>query len=81
MALWVQPDILRPEQLEGKTVAITRFGSTTDFIGRLMLRKIELEGKVNLRPFGGVVEADVVSAAARPLAVWERNPRDLRPES
>jgi NitT/TauT family transport system substrate-binding protein len=59
MALWVQPDIVRPEQLEGKTVAITRFGSTTDFIGRLMLRKIGLEGKVNLRPFGGVVEADV----------------------
>jgi ABC-type nitrate/sulfonate/bicarbonate transport system substrate-binding protein len=59
MALWVQPDIVRPEQLEGKIVAITRFGSTTDFIGRLMLRKIGLEGKVNLRPFGGVVEADV----------------------
>jgi NitT/TauT family transport system substrate-binding protein len=58
MALWVQPDIVRPEQLEGKTVAITRYGSTTDFIGRLMLKKIGLEGKVNLRPFGGVVEAD-----------------------
>ena len=59
MALWVQPDIARPEQLQGKTVAITRFGSTTDFMARLMLRKIGLEGKVNVRPFGGVVEADV----------------------
>ncbi len=59
MSLWVQPDIVRPEQLEGKTVAITRYGSTTDFIGRLMLKKIGLEGKVNLRPFGGGVEADV----------------------
>lgn len=26
-----------------------------------------------------MVEADAGSAAARPLAVWERNPRDLRP--
>ncbi|HEY1268090.1 MAG TPA: ABC transporter substrate-binding protein [Candidatus Binatia bacterium] len=58
MALWVQPEIVRPEQLEGKTVAITRYGSTTDFIGRLMLKKIGLEGKANLRPFGGGVEAD-----------------------
>jgi NitT/TauT family transport system substrate-binding protein len=59
MALWVQPEISRPEQLNGKTVAITRFGSTTDFMTRLILKKIGLEGKVNVRPFGGVVEADV----------------------
>jgi ABC-type nitrate/sulfonate/bicarbonate transport system substrate-binding protein len=59
MALWVQPEIARPEQLQGKTVAITRFGSTTDFISRLMLKKLGLEGKVNVRPFGGGVEADV----------------------
>lgn len=59
MALWVQPEIVRPGQLEGKTIAITRYGSTTDFIGRLMLKKIGLEGKANLRPFGGGVEADV----------------------
>lgn len=59
MALWVQPEIVRPEQLQGKTVAITRFGSTTDFMGRLMLKKLGLEGKVNLRPFGGGLEADV----------------------
>lgn len=59
MSLWVQPEIARPEQLEGKTVAITRYGSTTDFLGRLMLKKIGLEGKASLRPFGGGVEADV----------------------
>ena len=59
MALWVQPEIVRPEQLNGKTIAITRFGSVTDFMTRLMLKKLGLEGKVNVRPFGGVVEADI----------------------
>jgi NitT/TauT family transport system substrate-binding protein len=59
MALWVQPEITRPDQLNGKTIAITRFGSVTDFMTRLMLKKLGLDGKVNVRPFGGVVEADV----------------------
>jgi ABC-type nitrate/sulfonate/bicarbonate transport system substrate-binding protein len=63
MALWVQPEIVRPEQLTGKTIAITRFGSVTDFMTRLMLKKLGLEGKVNVRPFGGVVEADIGSRA------------------
>jgi len=59
MQLWVQPDIQRPEQLQGKTLAITRFGSTSDFVTRLILRKLNLEGKIELRQFGGVVEADI----------------------
>lgn len=59
MQLWVQPDIQRPEQLRGKTLAITRFGSTSDFVTRLIVRKLNLEGKVELRQFGGVVEADM----------------------
>ena len=59
MQLWVQPEIQRPEQLQGKTLAITRFGSTSDFVTRLVLRKLNLEGKTELRQFGGVVEADV----------------------
>jgi NitT/TauT family transport system substrate-binding protein len=59
MQLWVQPDIQRPEQLQGKTLAITRFGSTSDFVTRLILRKLNLEGKTELRQFGGVVEADM----------------------
>ncbi|MBI4528995.1 MAG: ABC transporter substrate-binding protein [Deltaproteobacteria bacterium] len=59
MILWVHPEINRPEQLQGKILAITRYGSTGDFIARLMLKKIGLEGKVNIRPFGGVVEADI----------------------
>jgi NitT/TauT family transport system substrate-binding protein len=59
MQLWVQPEIQRAEQLQGKTLAITRFGSTSDFVTRLILRKLNLEGKTELRQFGGVVEADV----------------------
>lgn len=59
MVLWVQPEISQPEQLQGKTLAITRYGSTSDFVTRLILRKLGLEGKVEIRQFGGVVEADV----------------------
>ncbi len=59
MQLWVQPQIQRPEQLQGKTLAITRFGSTSEFVTKLILRKLNLEGKTELRQFGGVVEADV----------------------
>jgi ABC-type nitrate/sulfonate/bicarbonate transport system substrate-binding protein len=59
MQLWVQPEIQRAEQLQGKILAITRFGSTSDFVTRLILRKLNLEGKTELRQFGGVVEADM----------------------
>ena len=59
MALWVQAEIQRAEQLQGKTLAITRYGSTSDFVTRLVLRKLGLDGKVEIRQFGGVVEADV----------------------
>ncbi len=59
MQLWVHPDIQRPEQLAGKTLGITRFGSTSEFVTRLVLRKLGLEGKTELRQFGGVIEADI----------------------
>lgn len=59
MALWVQPEIQRPEQLEGQTIAVTRFGSTGDFVTRMILKRLGLEGKVKLRQFGGQVEADL----------------------
>jgi NitT/TauT family transport system substrate-binding protein len=59
MQLWVQPEIQHAEQLQGKTLAITRFGSTSDFVTRLVLRKLNLENKTELRQFGGVVEADL----------------------
>jgi len=59
MALWVQPEIQRAEQLQGKTLAITRFGSASDFVTRLVVKKLGIDGKVDIRQFGGVVEADM----------------------
>lgn len=59
MVLWVQPEISRPDQLVGKRLAITRYGSTSDFVTRLVTKRLGLDGKVEIRQFGGVVEADV----------------------
>src|SRR4030095_3031465 len=53
MALCVQPEIQRAEQLQGKILAITRFGSTSDFVTRLVLKKLGLDSKVEMRQFGG----------------------------
>lgn len=54
--LWVQPEINRLEDLRGKTLGITRFGSVTDNLTRLLLRKHGLEGAVNIRQMGGILE-------------------------
>ena len=59
MVLWVQPEITRADQLVGKRLAITRYGSTSDFVTRLIVKKLGLDGKVEIRQFGGVVEADM----------------------
>lgn len=58
--LYVQPEITRIEDLKGKTLGVTRFGSITDNLTRILLRKYGLEGAVNVRQMGGTVE---VSAA------------------
>jgi NitT/TauT family transport system substrate-binding protein len=41
--LMVRPEIKRPEQLKGKIVAISRFGSASDFITQLALERIGLK--------------------------------------
>src|SRR5215467_1199788 len=58
--LYVQPEINRLEDLKGKTLGVTRFGSITDNLTRILLRKNGLEGAVNVRQLGGTME---VSAA------------------
>jgi NitT/TauT family transport system substrate-binding protein len=58
--LFVQQDINRLEDLKGKTLGVTRFGSITDNLTRILLRKAGLEGSVNVRQMGGTIE---VSAA------------------
>jgi ABC-type nitrate/sulfonate/bicarbonate transport system substrate-binding protein len=54
--LWVQPEISRIEELRGKTLGVSRFGSVTDNMTRILLRKKNLEGAVNVRQFGGTTE-------------------------
>ena len=60
--LIVQPEINRLEDLKGKTLGVTRFGSITDNLTRILLRKAGLEGVVNVRQMGGTIE---VAAAFR----------------
>ena len=54
--LFVQSDINRLEDLKGKTLGVTRFGSITDNLTRILLRKHGLEGSVNVRQLGGTME-------------------------
>jgi NitT/TauT family transport system substrate-binding protein len=54
--LIVQPEINRLEDLKGKTLGVTRFGSITDNLTRILLRKAGLEGAVNVRQLGGTIE-------------------------
>jgi ABC-type nitrate/sulfonate/bicarbonate transport system substrate-binding protein len=54
--LFVQPEINRLEDLRGKTLGVTRFGSITDNLTRILLRKYGLEGAVNVRQMGGTIE-------------------------
>ena len=57
---WVRPEITRIEDLKGKTLGVTRFGSVTDNLTRMVLKKFGLESTVNVRQMGGTAE---VSAA------------------
>jgi NitT/TauT family transport system substrate-binding protein len=63
MSLWVPVEITKPEQLDGKIMGITRHGSTTDFLTRMVLEKLGLQNKVKIQPFGGGTEADAAFRA------------------
>ncbi len=54
--LFVQPEINRLEDLKGKTLGVTRFGSITDNLTRILLRKHGLENAVTVRQMGGTLE-------------------------
>jgi len=58
MSLYVQPEITRPEQLQGKVLAITRHGSSTHFLTLFLLEKLGLQDKVKIQPMGGTREVD-----------------------
>jgi ABC-type nitrate/sulfonate/bicarbonate transport system substrate-binding protein len=53
---WVRPEIARIEDLKGKTVGVTRFGSVTDNLTRMVLKKYGLESAVSVRQMGGTAE-------------------------
>jgi NitT/TauT family transport system substrate-binding protein len=53
---WVQPEITRIEELRGKTLGISRFGSVTDNLTRILLRRYNLESAVQIRQMGGTTE-------------------------
>jgi ABC-type nitrate/sulfonate/bicarbonate transport system substrate-binding protein len=57
--LWVQPEIARMDELRGKTLGVSRFGSVTDNLTRILLRKQGLDGPVNVRQMGGTAEMSV----------------------
>jgi ABC-type nitrate/sulfonate/bicarbonate transport system substrate-binding protein len=58
MSLWVSPEIRRAEQLQGKTLGITRPGSVTHFVTLMVIEKLGLKNQVKLQAFGGTPEAD-----------------------
>ena len=53
--LWVQPEINRVEELRGKSLGITRFGSLPHNLTIILLRKYGLANAVNMRQFGDTV--------------------------
>ena len=76
--LWVQPEIRRFEDLRGKTLGVTRFGSVTDNLTRMILRKNGLENAVTVRQMGGTIE---VSAAFQNRQIAGAVTSSLRVES
>jgi ABC-type nitrate/sulfonate/bicarbonate transport system substrate-binding protein len=53
---WVQPEISRMEELRGKILGVSRFGSVTDNLTRILLRRYNLEDAVQIRQMGGTTE-------------------------
>lgn len=54
--LWVQPEIKTFDDLKGKVLGVTRFGSVTDNLTRMVLKKYGLENSVQVRQMGGTLE-------------------------
>jgi ABC-type nitrate/sulfonate/bicarbonate transport system substrate-binding protein len=73
--LWVQPEINRLEDLRGKTLGVTRFGSITDNLTRILLRRNGMENAVTVRQMGGTPE---VGAAFQQKAIAGAVTSELR---
>ena len=82
--LWVQPEIKTFDDLKGKILGVTRFGSVTDNLTRMLLKKHGLENSVNVRQMGGIIEVSsafqnkqIAGAVTSSLRVDGVQPRQL----
>ena len=82
--LWVQPEIKTFDDLKGKILGVTRFGSVTDNLTRMLLKKYGLENSVNVRQMGGIIEVSsafqnkqIAGAITSSLRVDGVQPRQL----
>jgi NitT/TauT family transport system substrate-binding protein len=74
--LWVQSDVQRIEDLRGKTLAISRFNSSTHFVTALVLRKFGIDKEVTIRPLGGVPEMLAAFVHGQAAGIFTANPPD-----
>lgn len=82
--LWVQPEIKNFDDLKGKILGVTRFGSVTDNLTRMILKKYGLENSVQVRQMGGTIEVSsafqnkqIAGAVTSSLRVDNMQPRVL----
>jgi NitT/TauT family transport system substrate-binding protein len=67
--LMARKDIKRPEELRGKTIAVTRPGDLTFRLARALLKKLSLsEDEVKIRPVGGTGQVEPFNAMRAGLA-------------
>src|SRR5689334_17088565 len=67
--LMARKDIKRPEELRGKTIAVTRAGDLTFRLAKALLKKLNLsEDEVKIRPVGGTGQVEPFNAMRAGLA-------------
>jgi NitT/TauT family transport system substrate-binding protein len=78
--VFAHPSIKKPEELKGKTVGITRFGSSTDFSVRYLIKKLGMEPDkdVKILQMGGQPEIVAGMQAGAVQAGVLSSPADYR---
>ena len=74
---WVmlaRKDIKRPEELKGKSIAVTRPGDLTFRLARALLKKFNLtEDDVKIRPVGGTGQVEPFKSKGSAMPPWNWN--------
>lgn len=68
---WVmlaRKDIKRPEDLRGKSIAVTRLGDLTYRLATALLKKLNLTDEVKIRPVGGTGQVEPFNAMRADIA-------------